>query len=74
MKKILRFAFLVSAISMIAISGLFAEAFIRENILDDFGDSTGKTYIRAMNDYKGTYKIRDLLFKKINTLPLSYID
>ncbi len=33
----------------------------------------GSLTINAYN-YKATYKIRDLLFKKINHLPLSYID
>lgn len=33
----------------------------------------GSICINAYN-YKATYKIRDLLFKKINTLPLSFID
>lgn len=33
----------------------------------------GTLTINAYN-YKATYKIRDLLFKKINSLPLSYID
>ena len=34
-----------------------------------FGSITMNHY-----NYKATYKIRDLLFKKFNTLPLSYID
>ena len=33
----------------------------------------GSLTINSYN-YKATYKIRDLLFKKINSLPLSYID
>jgi len=36
-------------------------------------NALGSLTINAYN-YKATYKIRDLLFKKINTLPLSYID
>ena len=36
-------------------------------------DIIGSLTINAY-EYKSTYKIRDLLFKKINTLPLSYID
>ena len=36
-------------------------------------NALGTITINAYN-YKATYKIRDLLFKKINTLPLSYID
>ncbi|MBQ7466815.1 MAG: ABC transporter ATP-binding protein, partial [Clostridia bacterium] len=38
-------------------------------LFDVFGNLTINAY-----EYKSTYKIRDLLFKKINTLPLSYID
>ena len=36
-------------------------------------NALGSLTINAYN-FKATYKIRDLLFKKINTLPLSYID
>lgn len=36
-------------------------------------NALGSLTINAYN-YKATYKIRDLLFKKINSLPLSYID
>ena len=36
-------------------------------------NALGSYVINAYN-YKASYKIRDLLFKKINSLPLSYID
>ncbi len=36
-------------------------------------NALGSLTINAYN-YKATYKIRDLLFKKINSLPLSFID
>ncbi len=36
-------------------------------------NALGSLTINAYN-FKATYKIRDLLFKKINSLPLSYID
>ena len=38
-------------------------------LFDIIGSLTINVY-----EYKSTYKIRDLLFKKINSLPLSYID
>lgn len=36
-------------------------------------DIVGSLTLNAY-EYKSTYKIRDLLFKKVNTLPLSFID
>ena len=49
----------IAMIATVFIAGLF-------NVL-------GSLTINSYN-YKATYKIRDLLFKKINSLPLSYID
>lgn len=42
-------------------------------ILSTIFNALGSLAINAYN-YKASYKIRDLLFKKINNLPLSYID
>lgn len=42
-------------------------------ILGGVLNALGSIFINSYN-YKSTYKIRDLLFKKINSIPLSYID
>lgn len=48
---------------------LIAGSVILSQICNLFGTICINNY-----NYKATYKIRDLLFKKFNTLPLSYID
>lgn len=55
---------LITVYSLLMIATVFIAALF--NVL-------GSLTINAYN-YKATYKIRDLLFKKINHLPLSYID
>lgn len=42
-------------------------------VLGGLFNALGSIFINSYN-YKSTYKIRDLLFKKINSIPLSYID
>ena len=42
-------------------------------VLGGLFNALGSIFINSYN-YKSTYKIRDLLFKKINSIPLAYID
>ena len=55
MKKTLKTVFLV-ALAIIAMGSIYAETFEKVELLDDFGDPTGKSYVKAKKDFDGTYK------------------
>lgn len=55
MKKTLKMMF-VFLIAIVAIGSIYAETFEKVELLDDFGDPTGVSYIQAKKDFDGTYK------------------
>lgn len=55
MKKAFRVMFLV-VIAIIAMGSIYAETFEKVELLDDFGDPTGVSYVQAKKDFDGTYK------------------
>lgn len=55
MKKTLKTMFLV-ALVIVAMGSIYAETFEKVELLDDFGDPTGTSFIQAKDDFDGTYK------------------